>query len=78
MRRALLFLHRWVGIVLALYVDVIGLTGAILVFHEDESRIFREPHIPDNTPPLMSVDQIAANIQKAYPGWHRIFSATAS
>jgi uncharacterized iron-regulated membrane protein len=70
MKSTLLFLHRWTGIILAVYIFTIGLTGAILVFQEDAARTFREPHVPDNTAALMHVDQIVANIQAAYPGWH--------
>jgi len=70
MKRTLLLVHRWTGIVLAVYVFAVGLTGAILVFHDDAAKAFREPHVPDNTDPLMNVDQIVSNIESAYPGWH--------
>ena len=38
-RRALFQVHLWVGIVLGLYVIVIGLTGSILVFRDELAAI---------------------------------------
>ena len=37
LRRALFQIHLWLGVLLSLYVIVIGLSGSILVF-EDEIR----------------------------------------
>ena len=41
MRSAILWFHRWTGIVLAVYLIAIGLTGGALVFHDEAAAAYR-------------------------------------
>jgi uncharacterized iron-regulated membrane protein len=59
LRRALFQIHLWIGVVLALYAVVIGLTGSVLVFSE-EIETYLEPHLHlvtpgESTAPLQTV-----------------------
>ncbi|MGE3840952.1 MAG: PepSY-associated TM helix domain-containing protein [Vicinamibacterales bacterium] len=67
-RRRMLFLHRWLGIVVGLYFAVLGITGSILVFGREIDRALN--------PGLLSVapqgqyrplSEIVANFRRAYP-----------
>lgn len=71
MGRLLLYLHRWAGILLALYILVIGLSGAVLVWHEDAARQFRTPTVarPAGESQL-SVDQVAELVKRRFPDFH--------
>ncbi|HEX4951202.1 MAG TPA: PepSY-associated TM helix domain-containing protein [Blastocatellia bacterium] len=68
--RVLFQIHLWGGLALGLYVFFIGLTGSVLVFHEEIShRMSPRPRIAatESTPKL---EQIRAGIQASYPDWH--------
>lgn len=69
MRHLHLWLHRWTGIVLAIYVVIIGLSGATLVFHDEIARQVRVPRIPPSTSPTLSADDIADRVRRAFPDW---------
>lgn len=49
LRRALFQIHLWAGVLLSLYVIVIGVTGSLLVF-EDEFTAMAAPHIAHYDP----------------------------
>lgn len=68
--RAIFQLHLWGGLILGLYVFLIGLTGSVLVFHEEIlHRMAPRPHIAitERTPNL---EQIRVGIQASNPGCH--------
>lgn len=65
--RALFQIHLWLGVLLSLYVIVIGLSGSILVFQE-EIRRASMPHAvldPNNVAPI---DSVIAQVQRSVPG----------
>ena len=39
-RRVFVFLHRWVGLAMALFLVIEGLTGSLLAFRGDLTRLF--------------------------------------
>ncbi|MES2821103.1 MAG: PepSY-associated TM helix domain-containing protein [Pseudomonadota bacterium] len=71
MRRRLLWLHRYVGLVLALFLLLAGLTGALLVWYEEldaalNPRLMRvEPPAPDARP--LDALALRSRVQAAYP-----------
>jgi uncharacterized iron-regulated membrane protein len=69
LRRALVQVHLYGGLVLGLYVLIIGLTGASLVFREEmEDRML--PRIAETSnAPHLNVDEIASAVHSAYPDW---------
>ena len=77
-RRALLQIHLWAGIVLSIYVALIGVTGSILVFRSELTRWLHLKPWQD----VATVDRpadagaVIRNVRAAYPGRH-IVSLTA-
>lgn len=74
LRRALFQIHLWVGVVLAAYAIVIGLTGSVLVFSEEiEARL--EPRLHRVTPgqATASLQTVWKKIEAEHPG-HRVLS----
>lgn len=69
MRRLLLWLHRWFGIVLAVYVIVIGVSGSALVFHDEIAATFRVPRVEPTAAARLDADQVVARLRGAFPGW---------
>ena len=69
MRRILVRLHRWVGIVLFAYVALLCLTGSVLVYRPELYRHF-EPQPLEVTPGprLLSDEQLLASAGRAFPG----------
>ena len=73
MRRSLLFIHRWTGLVLALYAIVIGLTGSILVFRDELAPVLRPRfHAGAEVAVLTTPDDVLAAAQRALPGWRQL------
>ena len=69
LRKALFQVHLWVGVLLSLYLVVIALTGAILVF-EDELTSTTLPsglHSYDAAR-LAPISQVVDNFRSSYPG----------
>jgi len=69
LRRAVFQIHLWTGILMSLYIVIIALTGAILVF-EDE---FTSITLPANLKPLdpshlASIPEVMQKFQGGYPG----------
>ena len=69
MRLLLLWLHRWTGIILALFVVMIGLSGASLVFHDEIAHQVRVPEVALTSAPSLSADAIAASVRRSFPDW---------
>ena len=72
LRRAVLFVHLWLGLLVGLYFSVIGLTGSILVFESDiESRqIIRERRFvapPQEGAALLPLSQVIAHLRTQFP-----------
>ena len=68
-RKVMFQIHLWVGIVLALYVVVIGLTGSILVFREElTAASHRELFRAHGDPTVIaSIETVYAQVRAAYP-----------
>ena len=61
MRRALVQIHLWLGLVVGLLWALQGLTGALLVFHRDVDR-WTGPAVAAG--PMISVDRIVASAER--------------
>jgi len=71
-RRANFQIHLWAGILLALYVAVVGLTGSVLVFGLELERLLDPDPWPAITrqTPQASLTQVIDNVRTAYPHTH--------
>ena len=69
MRRVLFQVHRWVGLIAGVYVLVISVTGAALVFRIDLQRAMH-PHLftPRTAGALADPVTIMESVSRAYPG----------
>jgi uncharacterized iron-regulated membrane protein len=69
LRRAVFQIHLWAGILVSLYVVIIALTGAVLVF-EDEltSTTLPASLSPLNSSRLASIPAVMQQFQQSYPG----------
>lgn len=63
-RRALFQVHLWAGLIAGLYIIVIGLSGSILVFHDELQALSRSAARGE---PQADISGVAANIQAARP-----------
>jgi uncharacterized iron-regulated membrane protein len=70
LRRAIFQVHLWTGLALGLYVLMISLTGAALVYRVELERYF-EPRRPAFEPdrPRLSTEQLTEAALRLYPGW---------
>lgn len=70
LRRALFQIHLWVGVVLAVYAIVIGVTGSVLVFSEEiEARL--EPRLHRVTPndSTASLQNVWKKVEAEHPDY---------
>ena len=68
MRRFLVTLHRWIGIVLAIYVVMLCLTGSVLVYRPELFRYFEpQPVFVETQGTLLSDEQLLAAAKGAFP-----------
>ncbi|MBT2134498.1 PepSY domain-containing protein [Croceibacterium sp. LX-88] len=68
MRRAIVKLHRWVGIILLIYVALISLTGSVLVYRPELYRLFEpQPLVVSPGPRLLSDEEILQSAGRAFP-----------
>ncbi len=66
LRRALFQIHLWLGVLLALYVIVIGLSGSTLVF-QDEIRRASMKHVRFDEAHVVTISTLIARAQAAFP-----------
>jgi len=67
-RRALFQIHLWVGISVGVYIFIVGVTGAALVFRIDMQRASHpELFTPSATGPLADPVTILEHVRDAYP-----------
>jgi uncharacterized iron-regulated membrane protein len=66
-RRALFQIHLWLGVLLSLYVAVIGLSGSVIVW-EDEIHANAYRHVSYDGSHLAQPAQVMNNARVAYPG----------
>src|SRR5271166_523593 len=68
LRRALVQVHLWTGIILSLYVLLMSSSGTILIFRVDLSKAsLRTPPIVAGPGPRLTVDQLKQAARRAYP-----------
>jgi uncharacterized iron-regulated membrane protein len=70
-RVALVWLHRWVGLVMALFLVIAGLTGSLLVWYHELDRVFAAQlyRLPAPTQHAAPLDPLLLRerVQAAYP-----------
>src|SRR5688572_24542481 len=70
LRRAIFQIHLWTGLAIGLYIVVLSLTGSVLVYRAELSRVLASPRAAlDERATPMTVDQLRVAAQRAYPGW---------
>lgn len=72
--------HLWAGIILALYISAIGISGSILVFRAEIERLCSlKPwqNIPVHRP-FRDIAAVVSNLKAAYPGGHIVSVQTPS
>lgn len=76
MRRAVLQVHRWIGIVLGAYLVTIGVTGSILVFRQE---LAPNPwHSRQAKEPFAGIAAVAQKLHAAYPRFRIVSIALPS
>jgi len=69
-RNFFVWLHRWAGLVMALPLIIIALTGSLMAFH-DEIDAWLNPefyHVPVQNAPLLSGVELREKVMALYPG----------
>ena len=66
LRKALFQVHLWLGILLSLYVIVISLSGAVLVF-EDEIRVATMPKVQYDLARVAPLSSVMARAKERFP-----------
>src|SRR5579872_4773125 len=70
LRKALFQVHLWSGLLLAVYVLVMSLTGTVLIYRRELAKAFStQPHIVAGPGPRMTVDEVAQAATRAHPGY---------
>src|SRR5437868_6110422 len=69
MRRALFLLHRWTGVLAALYVIVVTTSGAALIFRQEWQQIAFAQYfdIPHDRSQLAAATTVIDKLRDAYP-----------
>jgi len=70
-RKTILFIHLWLGLILGLYFTIIGITGSVLVFH-DNLEPLQTPEIVSVKPPtpstkLLPLSELMTRVHYAFP-----------
>ncbi len=76
LRKALFQVHLWSGLILALYVLVMSLTGTVLIYRRELAKAFStQPHIIAGAGPRMTADELKQVAKRAHPSYevNRIF-----
>src|SRR5690348_1863325 len=76
LRKALFQVHLWTGLILALYVLVMSLTGTILIYRRELVKAFsNQPRIVAGPGPRLTADELKAAAERAHPGYevNRVF-----
>ena len=70
LRKALFQIHLWTGLILALYVLVMSVTGTVLIYRRELAKVFStQVHITAGAGPRMTVDELARIAKRAHPGF---------
>jgi len=70
LRKVLFQVHLWTGLILALYVLVMSLTGTVLIYRRELARAFSaEPKILAVAGPRMTTEELKRAAERAHPGY---------
>src|SRR6202007_807950 len=78
LRKALFQVHLWTGLILALYVLVMSVTGTVLIYRRELAKVFStQPQIIAGQGPRMTADELAEAARRAHPpyGVNRVFQS---
>ena len=78
LRKALFQVHLWSGLILALYVLVMSVSGTILIYRRELSKAFSaEPRVVAGPGPRMTADELKKAALRAHPGYdvNRVFES---
>lgn len=67
--RTVLKYHSWLGLIVGLFVFLMGVSGAILVFQHDIEDALWEDYIQIKDYQSLEIDRAVSTIQEEYPGW---------
>src|SRR5689334_15762110 len=68
-RQAWVTVHRWAGLSLALFLTVVGLTGALLAFYDEiEALLAPQLHLVQPQAAMLNPIELREKVQAAYPG----------
>lgn len=67
--RKLLKYHSWIGLVLGVFLCVMGISGAILVFQHDLEEVLWKKYTQVKDSESLDIDKGVKTIQQTYPGW---------
>lgn len=79
LKRKLLSIHKWLGLLAGIFILVMSLTGAIIVF-DDEIEGFLQRDVieqPESSQPV-SLDKAYSSIREIYPNWDLRFKVIPS
>lgn len=73
MKKLLLTLHLYIGLVAAFFLICISVSGAIIAFEPELNHVFH-PHLTDVTPagPQLNWDDFRVRVEQQSPGWKLI------
>ncbi len=63
------FFHQWSGLIAGLFILIMGLTGSILVFHEELEALEHEREWTVPNKQAVSIDQGLKTVIQRFPGW---------
>ena len=69
LRKALFQIHLWSGLILALYVLVMSVTGTVLIYRRELAKAFStQPHVIAGLGPRMTIAELTEVARSAHPG----------
>src|SRR5699024_6009559 len=70
LKKNLLIIHTWLGLLHCLFSLIMGLTGSALVYHDEIEHFLQRDviHQPDSNQSV-SLDNAYASIRETYPNW---------
>lgn len=70
LKKNLLSIHKWLGLLAGIFILIMGLTGAVQVFDDEIEHFIQRDviHQPKSTKPV-SLDNAYASIRAKYPSW---------
>jgi uncharacterized iron-regulated membrane protein len=78
LRKAIFQVHLWSGLILALYVLVMSVSGTILIYRRELAKAFSaEPRVVAGPGPRLTADELKQAALRAHPGYNvnRVFES---